>query len=104
MRRIPAPVLAFIAGVVLMTASGGAVADVVQYARYQHNGAVGYGVVDGDTVRVLDGNFLAPHNETGETLALADVTLLPPTVPSKVLAVGLNYASHAGGSGTGNPS
>lgn len=86
-----------------MTAAGAALADVVRYARFEHAGAVGFGIVDGDTVRVLDGDFLGSHAETGETVALADVTLLPPTVPSKVLAVGLNYASHAGGGRGGNP-
>ncbi len=102
-RRSRARVVALLAGIVLMTVSGGAIGEVVQYVRYQHAGAVGYGIVDGPTVRVLNGNFLEPHAETGDTVALADVTLLPPTVPTKVLAVGLNYASHAGGSGAGNP-
>ncbi len=106
MRRFLAPVLALVGGLAVfavITATGAAIADVTRYARFEHNGAVGYGVVDGETVRVLDGDFLKPHTETGETLALADVTLLPPTVPSKVLAVGLNYASHSGGAGAGNP-
>ncbi|MCZ6846252.1 MAG: fumarylacetoacetate hydrolase family protein [Alphaproteobacteria bacterium] len=102
-RRLSARVVALLAGIALMTVSGGAIGEVVKYVRYQHAGAVGYGIVDGPTVRVLNGNFLVPHAETGETVALADVTLLPPTVPTKVLAVGLNYASHAGGSGAGNP-
>jgi 2-keto-4-pentenoate hydratase/2-oxohepta-3-ene-1,7-dioic acid hydratase in catechol pathway len=101
MRRFLAPVIAILAGIALMTAS--ASADVVRYARFEHGGEIGYGIVDGDTVRVLDGDFLKSHAETGETLALTDVTLLPPTVPSKVLAVGLNYASHSGGAGAGNP-
>lgn len=83
--------------------SGAAAGDVERYMRYQHDGTVGFGTVDGSVVRVLDGNFLEPHAETGETLALADVTPLPPTVPSKVLAVGLNYASHSGSAGEGIP-
>lgn len=91
----------FVAASVLTALSGAALADVVQYARYEKAGAIGYGIVDGASVRVLDGNFLGPHRETGETLALTDINLLPPTVPSKVLAVGLNYASH--GSSAGNP-
>ena len=103
MRHVFTLAFAFLAGIALMTASGGAIAGVVQYARYQHDGAIGYGVVDGATVRVLDGDFLQPHAETGETLALADVTLLPPTLPTKVLAVGLNYSSHSGSAGAGNP-
>ncbi len=101
MHRVLAPVIASLAAVALMTVSANA--DVVRYVRFEHAGSVGFGIVDGATVRVLDGDFLGAHGETGETLALADLTLLPPTVPSKVLAVGLNYASHSGGAGAGNP-
>ena len=90
-------IFGFATGLILMAAA--ADAQVTRYVRYEHNGAVGYGIVAGDTVRVLDGDFLTPHKETGKTLALANLTLLPPTDASKVLAVGLNYASHAGSSG-----
>ena len=103
MRASIAAFFALLVGFAMIGATGGARADVVQYVRYLHAGAVGFGIVDGATVRVLDGNFLEAHAETGKTLALADLTLLPPTVPSKVLAVGLNYASHAASSSAGNP-
>ena len=74
---------------------------VTKYVRYVHGGTVGCGILDGRTIRVLDGNFLEGAKATGRTLDLAAVQLLPPTNPTKILAVGLNYASH--GSSSGNP-
>ena len=68
----------------------------VKYVRYTHDGQVGYGMVEGNTVCVLDGNFLAGAKTTGKTIPLADVHLLAPVEPSKVIAVGLNYKSHLG--------
>lgn len=74
---------------------------VTKYVRYQQDNKIGYGILDGATIRVLDGNFLSGVRTTGATVALNTVRILPPTKPSKVLAVGLNFASH--GSSSGNP-
>lgn len=68
----------------------------MKFARYELNGTINYGIVDGRSLRTLDGCPFTDYNETGDTVALADVTLLAPTTPSKVLAVGLNYRSHLG--------
>ena len=51
MRRSFAPLFTFFVTVGLVMAAGAAVADVTQYVRYQHGGAVGFGIVDGATVR-----------------------------------------------------
>jgi len=64
--------------------------------RYLLTGRNSYGILDGETVRELDGD-LFHHRETGKRHRLADVKLLPPCTPSKVLAVGLNYGSHLNG-------
>ncbi len=69
----------------------------MKFARYELNGRVGYGIVSGENMSVLSGCPFGEYNETGETVALADVRLLAPTTPTKVLAVGLNYRSHLGG-------
>ncbi|MDA0240633.1 MAG: fumarylacetoacetate hydrolase family protein [Proteobacteria bacterium] len=74
---------------------------VTKYVRYQQGDTVGYGVLDGTTIHVLNGDFLTGAKPTGATIALSAVRLLPPTKPSKVLAIGLNFASH--GSSSGNP-
>jgi len=65
-----------------------------KYVCYQHQGATNYGILDGQTVRELAGSIFESPRETGKTLSLSDVKLLIPTEPSKILAVGMNYASH----------
>ena len=50
---------------------------------------------DGLTVRRIDGHPFAPFQVVGEPQPLADVRLLAPVLPSKVVAVGRNYAEHA---------
>jgi 2-keto-4-pentenoate hydratase/2-oxohepta-3-ene-1,7-dioic acid hydratase in catechol pathway len=66
------------------------------YARFEHQGRIGYGLVEGGTIQQLGGGLFEAANITGKPLALKDVKLLAPHVPSKILAVGLNYKSHLG--------
>jgi 2-keto-4-pentenoate hydratase/2-oxohepta-3-ene-1,7-dioic acid hydratase in catechol pathway len=54
-------------------------------------------LLDGDTVRELDGDLFDDPRETGVATPLSDVRLLAPCAPSKVIAVGLNYQSHLKG-------
>lgn len=68
----------------------------MRIARFTHDHEVHFGVVDGDIVRVLEGDPLHDGiSETGDVLALADVDLIAPVAPSKVICVGMNYAEHA---------
>ena len=67
---------------------------MTRYARFQAGETIAYGVVEGDRVRQIEGDLFGTRRPTETTHALADVTLLVPTTPSKVLAVGLNYRSH----------
>ena len=69
---------------------------VTKYVRYACDEQRLYGVVEGDTVHQLEGDPFDSPRRTGTTVALADVTLLAPCEPSKVIAVGLNYRSHIG--------
>jgi 2-keto-4-pentenoate hydratase/2-oxohepta-3-ene-1,7-dioic acid hydratase in catechol pathway len=59
----------------------------------------GYGILakDGETVALIAGLPYADggREPTGETVRLSDVTLLVPVEPSKILAVGRNFAAHA---------
>lgn len=68
----------------------------VRYIRYASGGSTAYGILDGDTVRELRGDLFASPTPTGKRLRLADVRLLAPVAPSKVIAVGLNYKTHLG--------
>lgn len=68
----------------------------MRIARFIHDHETQYGIVDGDVIRVLEGDPLHDGvSETGESLVLADVDLIAPVAPSKVICVGMNYAEHA---------
>lgn len=69
---------------------------VVRYVRYSHQGATAYGILDDETIRELRGDLFADPVPTGRRFPLAEVKLLAPCEPSKVIAVGLNYRSHLG--------
>jgi 2-keto-4-pentenoate hydratase/2-oxohepta-3-ene-1,7-dioic acid hydratase in catechol pathway len=69
---------------------------VSKYIRYQHDGAARYGIVEGETVRELEGDLLGEHRETGVTHRVEGLALLNPCQPTKVVAVGRNYKSHLG--------
>ena len=72
----------------------------MRIARFTTGDGAAFGVVDGDpaggdaTVRRIDGHPFAPFQVVGEALPLADVRLLAPVLPSKVVAIGRNYADH----------
>ncbi len=53
------------------------------------------GVIAGDAVREVSGDIFAQWRETDRLWPLAEVKLLPPVVPSKVVCVGRNYTEHA---------
>ena len=69
---------------------------VTRYIRYRHGSSTSYGILDGETVRELGGELFGDHKETGARHKLAEVKLLYPCEPPKILAVGLNYKSHLG--------
>jgi 2-keto-4-pentenoate hydratase/2-oxohepta-3-ene-1,7-dioic acid hydratase in catechol pathway len=51
--------------------------------------------LDALTVAAIDGHPFSPFSVTGDRWALPDVRLLSPILPSKVVALGRNYAEHA---------
>ncbi|MBC8339098.1 MAG: fumarylacetoacetate hydrolase family protein [Rhodospirillales bacterium] len=61
------------------------------WARYEHNGTTGFGSVEGDTITVHDGDLFAGATPRGETLAMGDVKLLAPCVPTKMIAMWNNF-------------
>lgn len=68
----------------------------MKYVRIKNSAQeIKYGVMEGEQVRLLDGNFLDPSSQlTDMVLPVNGVTLLAPVEPSKVICVGLNYALH----------
>ncbi len=69
----------------------------MKIGRYEADGRVSFGVVDpeGEVVREIEGNPFGTIRETGVVRRLPEVRLLSPVVPSKIVAVGLNYRDHA---------
>ena len=71
--------------------------EPVKYARYLHHDIVSYGVLrDEETLWRVEGDIFAEHTVLAETVPLSEVQLLAPVQAGNLLAVGLNYASHAG--------
>ena len=63
--------------------------------RFRRGGRELYGVIDGLEVRALSAEPWAGGLPQGPSFKLSEVTLLAPTVPTKVVAVGRNYRAHA---------
>ncbi|MBP7835239.1 MAG: fumarylacetoacetate hydrolase family protein [Rhodoluna sp.] len=67
----------------------------MRVARFSLNGEPRFGIVDGPELVVLKGHPLVNgYDTTGERVALKDVKLLAPTIPSKIVCIGKNYADH----------
>jgi 2-keto-4-pentenoate hydratase/2-oxohepta-3-ene-1,7-dioic acid hydratase in catechol pathway len=79
-------------------ALGGAASaqTLTRYVKYEAGGRAAWGLLEGETIRELQGNVFEGAKPSGKTLKLADVKLLPPAEAKKVIAAGLNYKSHIG--------
>jgi 2-keto-4-pentenoate hydratase/2-oxohepta-3-ene-1,7-dioic acid hydratase in catechol pathway len=67
----------------------------VRTCRFRHRGQDRYGVVEGGEVRPLNAAPWSGGLPEGRALPLAEVTLLAPVEPSKIVCVGRNYRAHA---------
>ena len=67
----------------------------MRLVRFLVDGQVRYGVLEGDRVRELLRPFFEGLVPMNAARPLADVELLAPSRPSKMLCVGLNYRDHA---------
>jgi 2-keto-4-pentenoate hydratase/2-oxohepta-3-ene-1,7-dioic acid hydratase in catechol pathway len=68
-----------------------------RFARFEAGGQVHYGLVEGERLRVVDGDLLGGRwTKTDRTFALSEVKLLVPTAARKVFALAGNYKSHLG--------
>lgn len=68
----------------------------MRIARVSVGGRASTAVVKGRRVHLVAGTIWKPGEETGETAPLSAVRFLPPTKPTKVVAIGVNYLSHVG--------
>ncbi len=69
----------------------------MRIARYESGGRARYGLVDpeGGKIREITGDPFGRIETASEARRLEEVRLLPPVVPGKIVAVGLNYRDHA---------
>lgn len=67
----------------------------MKYVRFEKDGSMHYGILEGDAIRVLRGNPFDIPAKTDSQFNLKDVKIAAPVAPSKVVAVGLNYIDHA---------
>ena len=63
--------------------------------RYAIGNKAEYGILDGEQVRSLIGDPYSQLQKSGRSHKLSDLKLLSPCTPSKIVAAGLNYYSHA---------
>src|SRR5664279_327294 len=61
------------------------------WARVIHEGRECFGTVDGETIRLHEGDMLANPRPTGQSIPFAAARLLTPTTPSKMVALVDNY-------------
>jgi len=67
----------------------------MKWFRFAHEGMVRDGFLSGQELRLIEGGIFGEWRETGERVKLSEAKLLPPVLPSKVAALGLNYRDHA---------
>jgi 2-keto-4-pentenoate hydratase/2-oxohepta-3-ene-1,7-dioic acid hydratase in catechol pathway len=64
------------------------------FGGFKRNGEIIYGEVRADDVHLLAKPFWLGLDFTGEIVPLRDLQIHVPVAPSKLIAVGLNYADH----------
>ena len=68
----------------------------MKVARFSNGAEPRFGIVDGPELVVLKGHpLVAGYQTTGERIPLKEVKLLAPTIPSKIVCIGKNFADHA---------
>jgi len=67
----------------------------MKIVRYQEGTAVKWGVLEEQIVREMDGDPFGQIRVTSKTMRESEVKLLAPCLPTKVVAIGLNYRDHA---------
>lgn len=76
----------------------------MRFSRFAIGSTIGYGTVEEDgRLRAISTTPFLPWDPTDEYFSPADVRVLAPVLPSKIVAVGLNYKAHAEETGRGLP-
>ena len=67
----------------------------MKIVRYLVGKKTGYGIWDGNLVQSLAGTPYRQIKKLDRYHKLSEIKLLPPCLPTKIVAIGLNYFSHA---------
>lgn len=76
----------------------------MRLARIAHPGGVAFAAVEDDQVLEIAEHPFGTPTFTGQRWTLADVRLLAPILPTKIIGIGKNYAAHAAEFGAEAPS
>ncbi len=72
--------------------------------RFLKNDQPCYGLIEGEAVYAVEGSIFGQFRQAEKVAPLTEVRLLAPCQPTKILAVGLNYRTHAAEAGYDVPS
>jgi len=61
------------------------------WLRFRHDGEIAFGTLTSDGIAVHNGDMFGTAKPNGQVLALQDVELLAPCVPSKIIALWNNF-------------
>lgn len=67
---------------------------MAKIVRYQARDVIGFGHLEGDRIRPMEGCLEALRPSMQDPLRLRDVRLLSPTVPTKIIAIGPNFRAY----------
>ena len=67
----------------------------MKYVRFKKDNFCSYGLLEGEKVKVIEGDIFKDYSVTGRCYDIDEIELLTPCVPSKIVCVGLNYKAHA---------
>ncbi|MBN2106859.1 MAG: fumarylacetoacetate hydrolase family protein [Deltaproteobacteria bacterium] len=67
----------------------------MKFIRFEKYGQLCQGLLTGSEVQRITGDMFTEHTIGKECFRLDEVNLQPPCMPSKIIAVGLNYRGHA---------
>ena len=67
----------------------------MRYLRFHYKDFVGYGRLEGDLIRAIEGDLFGTYKVTETTVPFTAARLLAPCLPTKIVAIGVNYKDHA---------
>jgi 2-keto-4-pentenoate hydratase/2-oxohepta-3-ene-1,7-dioic acid hydratase in catechol pathway len=67
----------------------------MKFLRYSYNDKIEKGIFENNMIKKIKGDYFTEFQITETEIDPNSVKLLPPTTPSKIVAVGLNYVDHA---------